>query len=95
MLSFMGKESRLVLLRNVDYIIEQQKLQMESVYNRKLTNSLSHELLTPLNCIVNLSEDLLAKQTDLLATKTSKKHLEKVWSSGKILDFTIRSMINR
>jgi signal transduction histidine kinase len=57
-LSFLGTESRLVLIRNVNYIIEQQKLQTRASYDRKLTNTLSHELLTPLNCIVNLSEHL-------------------------------------
>ena len=54
----MGVESRLVLIRNVNYIIEQQKLKTRALYDRKLTNTLSHELLTPLNCIVNLSEQL-------------------------------------
>jgi len=54
----MGEESRLVLIRNVNYIIEQQKLKTRALYDRKLTNTLSHELLTPLNCIVNLSEQL-------------------------------------
>ncbi len=54
----MGVASRLVLLRNVDYIIEQQKLETRASFERQLTNTLSHELLTPLNCIINVSESL-------------------------------------
>ena len=57
-LKFMGVFSRLVILRNVNYVIEQEKLQTRAIYDRKLTNTLSHELLTPLNCIINLSEYL-------------------------------------
>lgn len=34
----------------------------KSVYDRKLTNTLSHELLTPLNCIMNLSDKIMRKK---------------------------------
>lgn len=108
MLNFNGVPSRLVLIRNVNFIIEQQRLQTKSVYDRKLTNTLSHELLTPLNCILNVSsnlqeeiDDKLAKYADnapkkkLKKLKREKECFECVWSSGKILEFTIRSIINR
>lgn len=53
-------QSRLIVIRNVNYVVEQQKLVSRSIYDRKLTNTLSHELLTPLNCITNLSRSLKA-----------------------------------
>jgi len=55
-LNYSGESSRLILIRNVDYIIEQQKLETRASFERQLTNTLSHELLTPLNCIINISE---------------------------------------
>ena len=55
----MGVESRLVLIRNVNYVLEQQQLKTRAEYDRRLTNTLSHELLTPLNCIINMSEPLM------------------------------------
>ena len=62
MLTFMGKSTQLVLLRNVRQIVEQQRLASQSLYERKLTNTISHELLTPLNCLLNLSRQQLAEQ---------------------------------
>ena len=55
----MGQKSRLIILRNVSYLIEQQRLQTAASYDKRLTNTLSHELLTPLNSIINLSECLM------------------------------------
>ena len=66
-LTYMGVPSRLVLLRNVDYIIEQQKLETKASFERQLTNTLSHELLTPLNCIINVSEGLHGESKDSIA----------------------------
>lgn len=57
-LKFNGVSSRLITIRNVNFIVEQQRLLTQSLYDRKLTNTLSHELLTPLNCITNLSDHL-------------------------------------
>ena len=69
---------------------------MQSIYDRKLSNSLSHELLTPLNCIVNLSEELMDSPPDgVFSPAQFTNQVEQIWSSGKILDFTVRSMINR
>ena len=54
----MGADTRLVLLRNVNYVVEHSKLEQKAMYESKLTNTLSHELLTPLNCIINMSEQM-------------------------------------
>lgn len=113
-LSFLGVASRLVLIRNVDFVIEQQKLQTRAMYERKLTNTLSHELLTPLNCIINLSEPLMEETQAKVDAKKKKgnktdsrsvekleklmeeaQHYQLIWSSGKILEYTILSIINR
>lgn len=131
MLRFNGVPSRLVIIRNVSYIIEQQKLLTRSVYDRKLTDTLSHELLTPLNCVINLSEHLRSdlkselkaladevaaagdnrapsdpmaqmprESIERLEDKRMRKgkqadYCELVWSSGKMLEFIIRSIISR
>ena len=114
-LNYIGVSSRLILIRNVNYIIEQQKLETRASFERQLTNTLSHELLTPLNCIINLSENLKdegeyvieklvkkynKKQSDrngkkLQNARETSSHNELVWSSGKILEYTIKSIISR
>ena len=84
------------------------------MYERKLTNTLSHELLTPLNCIINLSEPLMEETQAKVDAKKKKgnktdsrsvekleklmeeaQHYQLIWSSGKILEYTILSIINR
>jgi len=108
MLQYLGTPSRLIIIRNVNFIVEQQRLKTRAQYDRQLTNTLSHELLTPLNCIINLSQCL---QEDQEVCKNPSQNLsleekeaeaeekqemyEVIWSSGKILEFTIKSMINR
>lgn len=132
-LNFNGVKSRLIVIRNVTYIVEQQRLLTRSIYDRKLTDTLSHELITPLNCIINLSERLktdfsnklqaldeklkrrqsdaeLGNDNRTIAGQESskptlgKKHAEKkkntefcefIWSSSKMLEFLIRSIISR
>ena len=65
-LQFQGVESRLILIRNVNYVLEQQQLKTRAEYDRRLTDTLSHELLTPLNCIINMSEPLMLDAEDEL-----------------------------
>ena len=43
------------MIRNVSYILEQQELKTRAMYDRMLGDTLSHELLNPLNCIINMS----------------------------------------
>ena len=115
---YMGREARLVLIRNVNYIVEHSKLQQQASYESKLTNTLSHELLTPLNCIINMSEQMnqeaLAQIDDLkeelkssspqnaeeinckiMMQEMGAERLELVWSSGKILELMVMSIISR
>ena len=96
------------MIRNVSYILEQQELKTRAMYDRMLGNTLSHELLTPLNCIINMSNCLEDELEDFIREKKASEHADTVkllgstkdnaklvWCSGKILEFTIRSMINR
>ena len=55
---------------------------------------MSHEQLTPLNAILNISE--LVKDEPLVADEPDlKRNLDIIWQSGKILEYNIRSQLTQ
>ena len=51
----------MILLRNISHIIKYEKSKNQTKYQELLTATMSHEMLTPLNSIINLSIFLEAK----------------------------------
>lgn len=45
----------MIVIRNISVIIEFEKVKYENKYQELLTATMSHEMLTPLNSIINLS----------------------------------------
>lgn len=45
----------MLLIRNITHIINYEKHKNENKYQELLTGTMSHEMLTPLNTIINLS----------------------------------------
>jgi signal transduction histidine kinase len=45
----------MLLIRNITHIIKYEKQKNEGKYQELLTGTMSHEMLTPLNTIINLS----------------------------------------
>ena len=45
----------MIVIRNISVIIEFEKVKNENKYQELLTATMSHEMLTPLNSIINLS----------------------------------------
>lgn len=45
----------MLLIRNITHIIKYEKQKNEGLYQELLTGTMSHEMLTPLNTIINLS----------------------------------------
>jgi signal transduction histidine kinase len=45
----------MLLIRNITHIINYEKHKNEGKYQELLTGTMSHEMLTPLNIIINLS----------------------------------------
>ena len=52
------KEAKLLIIRNITSIIESERKMNRSKYFEMLTATVSHEMLTPLNAIINLSQPL-------------------------------------
>ena len=84
-LRYLGVQSRLVLIRNVNYVLEQQQLKTRAEYDRRLTNTLSHELLTPLNCIINTSAPNMTKAENKLEAYRVKYGEDKQIADPRIL----------
>ena len=57
--SFRDQKCSLVVIRNVSHVVRQQKLQAEFEYQQLLVKTMSHEQLTPLNAILNVSDILI------------------------------------
>ena len=67
-------------------------MQAEFEYQQLLLQTMSHEQLTPLNAVLNIS-DIMIKESGL-----SPEHVELlkvIWSSGKILEFNIKSQLSQ
>ena len=45
----------MIVIRNISVIIEFEKVKNENKYQELLTATMSHEMLTPLNSIINLA----------------------------------------
>lgn len=45
----------MLLIRNITHIINYEKHKNENKYQELLTGTMSHEMLTPLNTIINIS----------------------------------------
>ena len=45
----------MIVIRNISVIIEFEKVKNENKYQELLTATMSHEMLTPLNLIINLA----------------------------------------
>ena len=64
---FKGKTCNVFICRDVSKIRENSKLASDNKMLQIYNSSVSHELLTPLKCIVEISQKLLDKQLDSAA----------------------------
>jgi signal transduction histidine kinase len=55
-LTFQKKEVSMILIRDITTIIMNERFRNYNKYLELLTNTVSHEMLTPLNSIINLSK---------------------------------------
>ena len=49
---FKGKECLMLTIRDVDKLISVEKIENENKFFNTLTSTVSHEMMTPLNCII-------------------------------------------
>jgi len=51
---FKGKECKMLTIRDVDKLLSVEKIESENKFYNSLTSTVSHEMMTPLNCIITL-----------------------------------------
>ena len=84
-------DCKLLIIRNVSHISRQEKLSNENEYHQALVKTRSHEDLTPLNAIINITEVMLEDET---ISKDQQQSLNIIWSSGKLLEYNIQSSLS-
>lgn len=65
-IDFNERPATLLLIRNISHIINYEKAKNVGKYQELLTGTVSHEMLTPLNAIINFVEVLMQKNASLL-----------------------------
>lgn len=63
----------LVKISNIDKIVQGEHDKAKAAYQQALTATVSHEQMTPLNSILNLSDMLIAKAKDQVQTSDGGK----------------------
>ena len=74
------KPNQILIVKDISDIIVKERQTMQAEFSQKLTASLCHEIMTPLNCIINVSEILLMQSMMLKPkslTSKEKKQLKK------------------
>ena len=61
-----GKECRILLIRDVSQVKENAKLNAEFKMLSLMASSVSHEMLTPMRCIINLTKGIEKRLTDYI-----------------------------
>ena len=75
------------VISDVSQIISSQKSKLKHNFSKQLTSSLCHETMTPLNCIINVSEILKTNNLALVNKTTTDK-----FSSEQAITWAMRNM---
>ena len=77
----------------MSHVLRHKKLQSDHNLVKSLIRTMSHEQLTPLNAVLNLSEHTLACLNDGIEVSTEdlKYWMETIRSSAKILEYGTQS----
>ena len=67
--------SILIKVRSINHIITSEQSKAKFVYQEALTATVSHEQMTPLNSILNLTELLISSTTDNIEQARSEDKL--------------------
>jgi signal transduction histidine kinase len=91
----------MVMLRVITPIIASERSKNRKKYLEFLTATVSHEMMTPLNSIINLSKILLKKfregrerQSGNSPCKDCEKYTEIINNSANFLHFMVKDMLD-
>jgi signal transduction histidine kinase len=85
---FQEQPAKMLVIRNITFIIEYEKIKNANKYQELLTATTSHEMLTPLNSIINLSMFIEAKLTNRFKLELQQQATDgsKGGSTSEIVD---------
>lgn len=66
-MTFLARKSHIIIIRNITSILSNERTKNRKKYLELLTATVSHEMMTPLNSIINLSnvlKKMFRKATD-------------------------------
>lgn len=96
-----GTYKQIFVLNDISKIVKSEKTKMKTNFSQQLTASLCHEVMTPLNCIVNVAEILLAEvsmatsinsvEQALREAKQRKLYVRMMHSSAKFMSYMLSS----
>jgi signal transduction histidine kinase len=58
-LMFKGKECQMLTIRDLTKLLSVEKIESENRFFNTLTATVTHEMMTPLNCIITFGRSLL------------------------------------
>ena len=86
---FDNSECSLIVIRNVSYVLRQEKQRLEASHQQLIVQTMSHEQLTPLNAILNLADMLKKCENNEMEIQKDEKveYIDIIWSSGKMMEY--------
>jgi signal transduction histidine kinase len=105
-MTFFSKPSHFLVIRNITSIVSSERTKNRKRYLELLTSTVSHEMMTPLNSIMNLSRSLKgqfkkAKSKLAMIAKTidfsfddCEKYAEIINNSSNFLHILIKDLID-
>jgi signal transduction histidine kinase len=90
-----GKQCRLVLMRDVSKIREAAKLSAKLSMVSLISSSVSHEMLVPLRCIVNLVEGIQKKLKDIEDQEYVGRELDLINKTAQLLLNQVKGNLDR
>lgn len=96
-----GTYKQIFVLNDISKIVKSEKTKMKTNFSQQLTASLCHEVMTPLNCIVNVADILLAEVSAAITLNSislaireanqRKIYVRTMHSSAKFMSYMLSS----
>ena len=97
-----GEARQILMFKDISDIIFKEQNTMQAEFSQKLTASLCHEIMTPLNCIIHVSDILLMQHSmpsrlnrkEKKKSKRQYKFIHSLASSAKFMRLMLCSQLS-
>jgi light-regulated signal transduction histidine kinase (bacteriophytochrome) len=90
-LIFDGKECNMVSIRDVTLFKDLRDTQNKNQYLNMLTATVTHELMSPINCIITFSKTIYSTLPNDIVKHSSKK----IFDCATLMKMHVRSLLDR